>query len=133
MLKVSVSILLSFMILLQGLNIHLKDVIELESFLEHLEYHQSSYGDDLYSFVEKHYGSKMTAHDKEEHEKGKTHEKLPFKDQACHSTSSIMIISQAHNARALISDAIPSSQSFFYQENYSFLDQADIFQPPRFI
>ncbi len=133
MIKVSISILLSALVLMQGLNLHLQDILELGALVEHMEYHQSSYGDDLYSFLEKHYGTKKTEHDGEEHQNGENHEKLPFKDKACHSSSSNMIVLTGSPMRNLTSDCILPRSSFHYQESYSFLDQTDIFQPPRII
>ncbi len=131
MAKVSLSILLSLLVLLQGLNLHLKDVLELSALMEHLEMHQSSYGDDLYSFLEKHYGSKISEHDREGHSDGGQHDGLPFKERAsCVSVMHLVILPGSAD-RNLISELMPESPSFHYQEDYSFLNPADIFQPPR--
>ena len=131
MIKASLSILLSALVLMQGLNLHLSDILELSALLEHIEHHQSSYGDDLSSFLDKHYGAKKTEHDKEEHQNGGNHEKLPFKDRACHSPGNTMIVLAVSPIRKLISDGILPRPSYHYQESYSFLDHTDIFQPPR--
>ena len=133
MIKASLSILLSALVLLQGLNLHVSEILELHVLLEHIEHHQSSYGDDLFSFLEKHYGTKKAEHDQEEHQNGGNHENLPFKDQACHSPAPTMIVLAVSPIRNLISDGIMPRPSYHYQESYSFLDQTDIFQPPRII
>ena len=133
MIKASLSILLSALVLLQGLNLHLSDILELHALLEHIEHHQSSYGDDLSSFLEKHYGTKKAEHDQEEHQNGGNHENLPFKDQACHSPGPTMIVLAFSPIRNVFSDDIMPRPSYHYQESYSFLDHTDIFQPPRIL
>ena len=41
------------------------DVVKLTNLLEHIELHKSTYGDDIFSFVSKHYGDKMQEHKEE--------------------------------------------------------------------
>ena len=52
MLRNSVSIVLSVSILLQGLNLHLSDMIEIQVLMKHLKEHKMSYGDDLMTFFD---------------------------------------------------------------------------------
>ncbi len=133
MLKSSMSLLLSFSILIQGLNFHLSDMIELQVLLNHLKEHQASYGDDVFTFFEKHYGDLRQEHDQEKHKGSSEHEKLPFKHKVCHLNMSILINSL--NRQEQNPDPVPiaSVQNYFYLDNYSFLDQTDIFQPPKFL
>ena len=133
MLKSSISILLSFSILLQGLNFHFSDMLELQSLMTHLKEHQASYGDDLFTFFDKHYGGLRTEHDQEEHKGSDDHEKLPFKHKVCPVNSGIMINSFTYSEKSIVPIVAASSQSFFYLDNYSFLDLTEIFQPPQFI
>ena len=131
MLKSSLSILLSFSILLQGLNFQLSDMIELQVLVKHLKEHQSSYGDDLFTFFEKHYGALRQEHDREEHKGSSEHEKLPFKHKVCQVNAGVLI--NSFNSAERNTEPIPSSsvKNFYYLDNYSFLDQSDIFQPPQ--
>ena len=131
MAKVSLSILLSLLVLLQGLNLHLKDVLELSALMEHLEMHQSSYGDDLYTFLEKHYGTQMSEHDREGHGEGRQHDGLPFKERASCISGIHLVILPGSLDRNEVSELLPESPSFHYTEDYSFLNPADICQPPR--
>ena len=133
MLKSSISILLSFSILLQGLNFHFSDMLELQALMTHLKEHRSSYGDDLFTFFDKHYGDLRTEHEKEEHKGSDDHEKLPFKHNVCPVNSGIMINSFTYSEKNIVPIFATASQSFFYLENYSFLDLTEIFQPPQFI
>ncbi len=131
MAKVSLSILLSMLVLLQGLNLHLKDVLELSALMEHLEMHRASYGDDLYSFLEKHYGPKMSEHEREGHRDGGNHDRLPFKELASCSIGIHFVVLPGTIDRNDSPETMPEEPSFQYLENYSFLSPADIFQPPR--
>lgn len=125
--------LLSVSILIQGLNIHLSDMIELQVLLKHLEEHQASYGDDLFTFFDKHYGDLRQEHDQEKHEGSTEHEKLPFKHKVYQLSMSILINSFNRSERDPDPVPIVSVQNYFYLDNYSFLDQSDIFQPPKFL
>ena len=133
MLKSSISLLLSFSILIQGLNFHLSDMIELQVLLKHLDEHQTAYGDDLFAFFEKHYGDQRHQHDQEKHKGSSEHEKLPFKHKVCQLNMGIMINSLNRAERSPDPVPIISIQNYFYLDNYSFLDQTDIFQPPKFL
>lgn len=133
MLKSSISLFLSFSILLQGLNFHISDMMELQILAKHLEEHQESYGDDIFTFFEKHYGELRNEHDKEDHKGSDEHEKLPFKHSACQPNLSVLINSPIGQDRNLDPTPIACAQNFYYLDNYSFLDQTDIFQPPKFL
>ena len=133
MLKISMSIFLSFSILLQGLNFQLSDMIELQVLLKHLDEHESSYGDDFFTFFDKHYGDLRQEHDQEEHKGSSEHEKLPFKHKVCQMNIGILINSFNGPERNPEPVPIASVQNYFYLDNYSFLDHTDIFQPPKFL
>ena len=48
------SILLSFVILVQGFGLHVNDIAQLDEFIEHAEYHSEQYGDNVIVFISKH-------------------------------------------------------------------------------
>lgn len=127
------SILLSLSILLQGLNFHLSDMIELQVLIKHLEEHQMSYGDDFFTFFDKHYGDLRQEHDQEEHKGSSEHEKLPFKHKVCQFNAGVLI--NSYSGTETTRDPVPthSLQDHYYLDNYSFLDLTDIFQPPKFL
>ena len=133
MLKSSMSILLSISILLQGLNVHVSDMFELQVLINHLEQHQSSFGDDLFTFFDKHYGDLRQEHDQEEHKGSSEHENLPFKHKVCQFNMGVLI--NTVNSPERNTEPVPSTivKNFHYLNNYSFLDQSDIFQPPQFL
>ena len=127
------SLFLSFSILLQGLNFHVSDMMELKVLVNHLEEHQSSFGDDFFTFFDKHYGDLRQEHDQEEHKGSNEHEKLPFKHKVCQLNVGILIHHTSAVERHL--DPVPTHavQNYYYLDNYSFLDQSEIFQPPQIL
>ncbi len=127
------SIVLSFSILFQGLNLHVSDMLELQVMLEHLQEHQSSFGDDVFTFFDKHYGFLQAEHEEEDHKGSGKHENLPFKHKVCQFNMGTLIHISAHPEKGTDPVAIQSSRNYFYLDNYSFLDQTDIFQPPQFL
>ena len=124
------SILLSAMVLFQSLGLHSPDVFEMDVLLKHLSLHEKDFGDDLFSFLDKHYGLQKKEHDKEGHD-GDRHEPLPFQHEICKISSSTPVI--IPNV-IMIEDVLllPSEEKpHFSNSQYSFLKQFDIFQPPR--
>ena len=71
-------LVLSSLILLQSLNIHLNDLVEIDALIEHYGYHNKTYGDTFLEFVSKHYGELKTEHNQKHQEEQSDHEKLPF-------------------------------------------------------
>ena len=65
MLKI-ISFLLASFVLAQSFNIHIPEVLKLKNLVEHLEFHKSVYGDDIFSFVAKHYGNQKLKHEDSE-------------------------------------------------------------------
>lgn len=108
-------------------------MMEFQVLLRHLNEHQASYGDDVFTFFAKHYGDLRHEHDQEKHEGSSEHEKLPFKHKVCQLNMGILINSFNRQERSPDPVPIASAQNYFYLDNYSFLDQTDIFQPPKFL
>lgn len=111
------------------MNIHLGDIAKLDDFLEHASFHQEEYGDDWLAFFQKHLGSESEKHLHQEHQE--EHEKLPHHDHLCSSVLPVVILEEKGQDLSLSIQVPDQKQSFTYIENYSFLSQIDIFQPPR--
>jgi len=60
--------------------------------VEHAKFHQETYGDDIMTFVSKHYGELMQSHQAEQGQEREDHEKLPFKQLTNFSSSLILVI-----------------------------------------
>lgn len=130
MLVKSTSLLLSVFILSQSFNIQMMDVVKLSNLLEHLEFHQSAYGDDVFSFLSKHYGDKMEEHKGQQKEKS-DHQKLPFNHTVCIDAGQLYIFESNIDKLIFLEAPAVNRDIFFYYNFYSFLENTDIFQPPR--
>lgn len=128
-LKVS-SLVLSLFILTQSINVHFKDMVHLGALLEHFELHESEYGDSFFSFISKHYGNKISQHKDHQEKKGGEHQKLPFKHKVCADGVQFFLIAPVA-VKCIASSDCTHQQPSFYYNNYSFLENSDIFEPPK--
>lgn len=128
------SFILAFIFLLQSIGFQCTDLLQVGEFIEHAQYHQAQYGDSLFEFMAKHYGSLKDEHHSTHHEESPAHEKLPFQN-----TIQIVIVaipvfndSQLHLTNRFEFSEY-KSHIFFYQESFSLAYVDSILQPPRFI
>ena len=131
MLSKILSISIASLVLLQSVNLHFIDLVELDELLEHYEFHQEEYGDNFLVFVSKHYGELKAEHSQKHQEEQSDHEKLPFQQQ----TPSIQLVVLFNTLNPFTSStteiANSSSANYYYHNFYSF-DWADgPFQPPK--
>lgn len=120
------SILLIGLLLFQSSNVSINDILLVNNFFKHAEFHQKNYGDNLLEFLSEHYGDKQQAHHSEDQE----HPKLPFTDHQNHSDTVLTIhISSIYR----IKDKTPTtvSPNYIYKEPVSKFEKLTIFQPPR--
>jgi hypothetical protein len=130
MLKISTSLLMSVFVLTQSLSIHFSDILKLESLFEHMEFHETAYGDDIFSFISKHYGNKMKEHEGENDDDSE-HQKLPFNHKVSCDTGHLFVLELDQPGIILNDSTIAKERDFFYYNFYSYLENTDIFQPPR--
>ena len=128
------SLFLAGLILAQSFNIHVMDLLKLDYLLEHAQFHQSNYDDDIFSFLAKHYGDQAVDHQikdpqKEGHDH--EHEKLPFNHNYCEDALPNLVFNL--NLYQLIEpvEHRHAGPNFYYQDSYSYLENVEIFQPPK--
>ena len=126
----SASILLSFFILFQSFNVHFIDILKLKTLIEHMQFHEDVYGDDIVSFISKHYGEQMKSHQEQSSDEEKDHQKLPFNKNVCIDGGQPLII-DGFCSKLHIDEPIVKKRTFYYHNFYSFLENTDIFQPPK--
>ena len=123
--------LLSSVILLQSFGMHIDDLVQIDEFIEHAQFHSEQYGDNVLVFISKHYGELKAAHDKEHQEEKKEHDQLPFQ----HHSHTISVMDFAINTTILeqnILDFLEHKRfNFHYQAPFSSLHSEGILQPPR--
>ncbi len=123
------SILLSSFILAQSFNINLNDVSKLNELKEHMQFHSSNYGDNIFTFFSKHYGDLKENHT-ENHQK-EDHNKLPF-DHSYGLNYTTIYILQKINIFEVNEITRFQTSNFHYQESYTSIEKSDIFQPPKY-
>ena len=131
LLKIS-SIYLALLVLAQSFNLHSGDFLKLDTLMSHLEFHQERYGDDIFTFISKHYGDKKSSHD-DEPKDSDDHNRLPFNHNICSDSGQTFLVQIDKLSIELPAKELNSKFDFFYQNAYTFLENTDVFQPPKFI
>lgn len=125
------SILLSSVILLQSFGLHVNDLVQIDEFIEHAQFHSEQYGDNVFVFISKHYGELKAAHDEEHQEEREEHEQLPFQ----HNSQTLTITDFTFNNTVLAMETMlfpaPRTFNFYYKAPSSSLHTDGILQPPR--
>ena len=125
------SIVLSSVILLQSFGMHIDDLVQIDEFIEHAQFHSEQYGDNVLVFISKHYGELKAAHDKEHQEEKQEHEQLPFQ----HHSHTMSVMDFAINTGVPELNTVDildfRTFNFHYQPPSSSLHSEGILQPPR--
>ena len=124
------SILLAIFVLAQSFNLHSEDLLKLGTLVSHIEFHQDEYGDDLFAFISKHYGDKRSSHD-EEPKDSEDHHRLPFNHNRCLDSGQIFVMNIDNPSFHLLADDLIQTSHFYYQNSYTFIENSDVFQPPK--
>ena len=107
------------------------DIFMLNDLVEHAQFHSEEYGDNFFTFFEKHYGDLKAEHQKTNQEEQSKHDKLPFQHNSCnHLMAEVIVIGYEFPLEKSVV-TYSSKSHFFYQDLYSFHKRASIFQPPR--
>ncbi|MCG2419813.1 hypothetical protein K8089_12345 [Aequorivita sp. F47161] len=130
--KTIIAISLSFLVFFQSLGLGVNDILLLNKLVEHAEYHYENYGDDFFTFFEKHYGSLKAEHEKKHNEEKPEHGELPFQHISCHHVLTDVVLVPYDISILKGEILIRHSHTFYYQNLYSSLERVSIFQPPKF-
>lgn len=130
--KAVLVISLSLLVFFQSVGIGVSDLFMLSELIEHAKYHSEEYGDDFFTFFEKHYGDLKLEHQKTNTEERAQHEKLPFQhNNVNHLLSEVVVPFYQLSLKKSVS-LYDSKKLFYYKDLYSFLQKGSIFQPPQF-
>ena len=130
--KSVVAIALSFLVFIQSAGLGMNDLLLLGRLVDHAQYHSENYGDDFFTFFEKHYGVLKADHQKNHKEEQQEHEELPFQHLSCHHLLTDVVIMPFDFDLKRVEVAIQKQHRFFYQNLYSSLEKTSLFQPPKF-
>lgn len=125
------SIILSTVILLQSIGMHADDLVQIDEFITHSQFHSEQYGDNVLVFISKHYGELKAVHDQEHQEEKEDHEKLPFQHQS--HTISVMDVT-LNSALSDFNNLVFlefKTFDFYYSARLSSPYTDGILQPPR--
>ncbi len=125
------SISLSFVILIQSLGIGLSDIIQIDEFIEHAQFHSEQYGDNVLVFISKHYGVLKANHEKEHQEEKEDHEQLPFQHHSHISSVTAFVLNTKNEEFKTLEFSEFKTHNFNYQAPFSSLHSEGLFQPPR--
>ena len=125
------SISFSFIILVQSLGISLADISQIDEFIEHAQFHNKQYGDNVFVFISKHYGELKANHEKEHQEEKKDHEQLPFQHQSHISSITAFVLNTQKEEFKTLDFFEFNIHNFHYQEPSSSVHSEGPFQPPR--
>ncbi|WP_147676611.1 hypothetical protein [Algibacter pacificus] len=125
------SIALSFIILIQSFGISLGDIAQIDELIQHAQYHNQRYGDNVFVFISKHYGELKADHDKEHQEEREEHEQLPFHHQSHISSVIAVVLNTPKTELKPIEFSELNTHKFYYQASSSSLHSEGLFQPPR--
>ena len=113
------------LLVLQSINLNLVDLVKIPVLIEHYNQHQEEYGDDFFSFLDKHYG-----HDKEEHNtEHSEHQDLPFHHSLQFLTGVEWQYSTVFSWKHYF--VFESSHYFVYKAPHSASAAISINQPPQ--
>ena len=126
-----VSISLSLVVLIQSFGIGIADIVQIDEFIEHAQFHSEQYGDNVLVFISKHYGELKAAHDKEHQEEKEEHEQLPFQNSTYLSSIPAFVATTASDELKTLEFYEFKKHHFYYQEPTSSLHLEGLFQPPR--
>ena len=124
-----ISFSIASLILIQSFNIHMLDVLKLRNLVEHLEFHKSAYGDDVFAFVAKHYGYQKLNHENKDEKKD--HQQLPFHHNTCFDNAVFYVFDLNRYQLKNLDYTDSELNNFFFETAYSFMENTDIFQPPQ--
>ncbi|MEX0996958.1 MAG: hypothetical protein WDZ45_07910 [Flavobacteriaceae bacterium] len=125
--KIIITYLLTSLLLLQSLHINAGDVLQMQDFIEHAEFHKEKYGDNFISFLSKHYGPEKNQH---HHTENNHHDQLPFSN--CTTIQAPAAYLEQHFSPELKRfNNFEKQDNFSYQISYFSLTTFEIFQPPK--
>ena len=125
------SIALSLIILIQSLGLGACDIVKVDEFIAHAQFHNKTYGDSVFVFIAKHYGNQKVEHEKEHQEEKQDHEQLPFQHQSHISTIIAIVLNTDASELKTVEFSELRKHKFYYQAPSSSLHSEGLFQPPR--
>lgn len=126
-----ISIILSSLILVQSLHISFNDILQIDELVEHAQFHKKEYGDDLITFLSKHYGDSKKEHSRNHQEEKQDHDQLPFNCQSHTMMALVCFIHHNYPPSGHLEFEEENDNQFIYHPTFSELHGINFLQPPR--
>ena len=117
--------------LFQSIGITMNDMTQIDEFIEHIEFHNEQFGDNLMVFISKHYGELKTDHERQNQEEKDEHEQLPFQNQSNMVSSAMFTLVSFKTELTGPYFSEFKKHSFIYKHSSSTTHLEGLFQPPQ--
>ncbi len=124
------SILLAFLFLMQTVQIQISDLFHFRDLAEHYTYHSEEFGDDLFNFIEKHYGTLAKKHRDDQPREQQDHQNLPFHKVITQLDFQLQLNPLLSSIDCNEESSI-GKQLYFYRFGAGIELFTEVFQPPR--
>ncbi len=124
---------MSFVVLIQSFGLNISDALQIDEFINHMQFHSEQHGDSFVMFLSKHYGELKVNHEKEHQGEKEEHEQLPFKQLSQVSSISVFLIRMYDEKFKVPEFSVFKKHRFFYKASTSTLFLKEFFQPPKFL
>ena len=125
------SISLSLLVLFQSFGLRFNDLVQIDAFITHAQFHSEAYGDNVLVFISKHYGDLKAAHDQAHQEEKKDHETLPFQQQSPLFSLGVFAVLQEYVYVETLVLPWQKAHNFHYLIGFYSPFSEGLFQPPR--
>ena len=122
---------MSVILLAQGLVVNFADLEQMDALREHAKFHQEQYGDNLATFIDKHYGDLKEKHFEDHQEERSDHERLPYHISVPFVNQTVFLIEQTIGRIAADYYMESEKTNFYYNQLYTSLLIREILRPPR--
>jgi len=120
---------LASLILFQGMFANTDIIFEISELTEDYQLHKKKYGDNLTTFISKHFGDLKESH-KKQHQEEHKHHKHPVQNTGSSLQVDFTLLALSFTDKSIIEyDA--SASNFNYLDLHSTFEKQKIFQPPR--
>jgi hypothetical protein len=124
------SILFAFLFLMQSVQIQISDLLHFSDLVQHYNYHSEEFGDDLFNFIEKHYGTLAQKHRDDQPLEQQDHQNLPFHKVITQLDLQLQLIPFLSTIDYNEESSI-RKQLHFYRFGAGIELFTEVFQPPR--
>ncbi|MDN6279543.1 MAG: hypothetical protein L0J45_00920 [Psychroflexus sp.] len=129
--KFFITYLLCLLSLSQSLGMTSTNMYNLKELVKHYNTHKSEFDDNIYQFLDQHFGGEREAHSKK-HEHS-DHDELPFKECKFHAHNHNLLLPQASLSLNLIIENFKFDINAAYIKHFESLESPRILQPPRIV